>query len=241
MCVVASHPFPLAMDVGISLSSTNANNGSDLVFHVPTVVKFSAGDVESCVNIVIIDDDVPELSESLNLRILDGGYTIGDRGSADVEITDNDGECVVLRVMYVVGLLLLFVCIIDVFICPPVVGVNFKQIEYVVSEDGGSVSVCVVASHPFPLATDVGISLSSTNANNGSDFVFYVPTVVEFSAGDVESCVNIVIIEDDVPELSESFNLRILDGGYTIGDRGSADVEITDNDGECVVLRVAYL
>ena len=120
-------------------------------------------------------------------------------------------------------------------------GVNFKQIEYVVSEDGGSVSVCVVASHPFPLATDVGISLSSTNANNGSDFVFYVPTVVEFSAGDVESCVNIVIIDDDVPELSESFNLRILDGGYTIGDRGSADVEITDNDGECVMLRVAYL
>ena len=117
-------------------------------------------------------------------------------------------------------------------------GVNFKQIEYVVSEDGGSVSVCVVASHPFPLATDVGISLSSTNANNGSDFVFYVPTVVEFSAGDIESCVNIVIIDDDVSELSESFNLRILDGGYTIGDRGSADVEITDNDGEFVVLRL---
>ena len=117
-------------------------------------------------------------------------------------------------------------------------GVNFKQIEYVVSEDGGSVSVCVVASHPFLIATDVGISLSSTNANNGSDFVFYVPTVVEFSAGDVESCVNIVIIDDDVPELSESFNLRILDGGYTIGDCGSADIEITDNDGECVVLRL---
>ena len=79
-------------------------------------------------------------------------------------------------------------------------GVNFKQIEYVVSEDGGSVSVCVVASHPFPLAIlDVGISLSSTNANNGSDFVFYVPTVVEFSAGDVESCVNIVIIDDMFP------------------------------------------
>ena len=50
----------------------------------------------------------------------------------------------------VVGLLLLFACITDVFLCPPVVGVNFKQIEYVVSEDGGSVSVCVVASHPFP-------------------------------------------------------------------------------------------
>ena len=138
----------------------------------------------------------------------------------------------------VVDQLLLFACHIDVLFCPSAVGVNFKQIEYVVSEDGGSVSVCVVASHPFPIATDVGISLSSTNANNGSDFVFYVPTVVEFSAGDVESCVNIVIIDDDVPELSESFNLRILDGGYTIGDRGSADVEITDNDGECVVLGV---
>ena len=93
----------------------------------------------------------------------------------------------------VVGLLLLFVYLIHVFFYPPVVGVNFKQIQYVVSEDGGSVSVCVVASHPFPLATDVGISLSSTNANNGSDFVFSVPTL--FSAGDVESCVNIVIID----------------------------------------------
>ena len=146
--------------------------------------------------------------------------------------------CCTSSSVVVVEQLLLFACLIDVLFCPPAVGVNFKQIEYVVSEDGGSVSVCVVASHPFPLATDVGISLSSTNANNGSDFVFYVPTVVEFSAGDVESCVNIVIIDDDVPELSESFNLRILDGGYTIGDRGSADVEITDNDGEFVVLRL---
>ena len=57
----------------------------------------------------------------------------------------------------VAGQLLLFVCIIDVFFCPSVVVCS----EYVVSEDGGSVSVCVVASHPFPLATDVGISSSS--------------------------------------------------------------------------------
>ena len=141
--------------------------------------------------------------------------------------------CCTSSSVVVVDQLLLFTLIEWLFL-PSAVGVNFKQIEYVVSEDGGSVSVCVVASHPFPLATDVGISLSSTNANNGSDFVFYVPTVVEFSAGDVESCVNIVIIDDDVPELSESFNLRILDGGYTIRGRGSADVEITDNDGECL-------
>ena len=66
----------------------------------------------------------------------------------------------------VVDQLLLFACHIDVLFCPSAVGVNFKQIEYVVSEDGGSVSVCVVASHPFPIATDVGIRVSSTNANN---------------------------------------------------------------------------
>ena len=112
--------------------------------------------------------------------------------------------------------------------------VNFKKIRFEVPEDGGSVSVCVVASHPFPIATDVGIRLSSTNANNGSDFVFYVPTVVEFSAGDVESCVNIEIVDDMVPELRERLRLHILDGSYTIGDRGVARIDITDKDGECM-------
>ena len=98
--------------------------------------------------------------------------------------------------------------------------VNFKHIKYVVSEDGGSVSVCVVASHPFPLATDVGISLSSTNANNGSDFVFYVPTVVEFSAGDVVASGNgceATTHTDTLPPSSGTTNLILLKFTLTAG------------------------
>ena len=123
---------------------------------------------------------------------------------------------------------------VSLILCTSAVSVNFKQIKYVVSEDGGSVSVCVVASHPFPIETEVGISLSTINASNGCDFKFPLPTVVMFSAGDVESCVNILIVDDDVPEFTEVFDVHLLDGDYTIGNRRTVGVEIIDNDGERV-------
>ncbi|MFM6728988.1 MAG: Calx-beta domain-containing protein, partial [Dolichospermum sp.] len=103
-----------ALTVNIAMSGT-ATNGTDYTA-IPTTVTFLAGSATAVVNLNVIDDTLPEGTETATLTVLGGtGYTPGSLGnksgsatasqgnitpssSATVSITDNDtGETITLN------------------------------------------------------------------------------------------------------------------------------------------------
>lgn len=62
-----------------------------------------------------------------------------------------------------------------------------------------------------------------------------VSTILEFGACDIRQCTEILIVDDMVMELAESFSVNLertsdLDSSITL-DPVRTDVQITDNDG----------
>ncbi|MFM6602958.1 MAG: S8 family serine peptidase, partial [Microcystis panniformis] len=78
-----------ALTVNIAMSGT-ATNGTDYTT-ISTPVNFAAGSATAVVNLNVIDDTLPEGTETAILTVLAGtGYTVGAAASATVNIADND-------------------------------------------------------------------------------------------------------------------------------------------------------
>jgi N-acetylneuraminic acid mutarotase len=78
-------------------------------------------------------------------------------------------------------------------------------------------------------ALTVNIAMSGT-ATNGSDYDSIGPTAT-FAAGSATTSVRLFIIEDSIPEPTESAILTILSGsGYTVGSPSKATINIADDD-----------
>ena len=67
----------------------------------------------------------------------------------------------------------------------------------------------------------------------GSDYVILITTVI-FSAGETESFIFVTALPDNIAELSEDFTVVLSNpsAGLMVGDADTAEVIITDDDGE---------
>ena len=144
-----------------------------------------------------------------------------------------------------------------------VITVNFSQSNYGANENDGLVQPMLVLSNPsssdITIRVDTidreatGERLKLTHAHSRSitalpinsllvcfvgmdqDY-FSGPYFILFPAGTTESVFNIVIMDDDVLEETETFevviNFSSLPSNVTSGEPGNAAVIIRDNDGE---------
>ena len=71
------------------------------------------------------------------------------------------------------------------------------------------------------------------------DYSSTINTIVQFDECERRSCINITIVDDEVPEDTEYFNLNLerngLHGRIQL-DPVDGLVQITDNDGTCTVV-----
>ena len=138
--------------------------------------------------------------------------------------------------------------------------VGLEQTFYSISEDGGSVEICVVVHMPHidcPIKFPFTVLLSTEDVSAGNapicacthslyittespmDYGVAVNTIVQFNECERRSCVNIPIMDDEVPENTELFNLTLERNG--LHERIQLDpvdgvVQITDNDSMCTVV-----
>ena len=142
--------------------------------------------------------------------------------------------------------------------------VGLEKMFHQVSEGEGVVEVCVIVSRPnrnliCPISFPFDVSLSTEDGSAGirhcsavclhdynTTFSTVAPidylglsTILMFVTCGTQQCVNVVIVDDDVLENVESFDVTLertpgLDSRITL-DPVDTVVEITDDDGEYVV------
>ena len=137
--------------------------------------------------------------------------------------------------------------------------VGLEQTLYSTREDGGSVEVCAIVHMPHidcPIKFRFNVLLSTEDFSAGNAPIcvsihsFYITTespmdyssvitIVQFNECEQRSCINITIVDDEVPEDTEYFNLNLDRNG--LHERIQLDpvdglVQITDNDGMCTVV-----
>ena len=138
--------------------------------------------------------------------------------------------------------------------------VGLEQTFYSTPEDGGSVEVCAIVHVPHincPIKFPFTVLLSTEDFSAGNapicvsihsfyittespmDYGAAVDTIVQFNECERRSCINITIVDDEVPENTEYFNLNLERN--RLHERIQLDptdglVQITDNDGTCTVV-----
>ena len=143
--------------------------------------------------------------------------------------------------------------------------VGLEQTFHSTPEDGGSVEVCVVVYMPdsdCPIKFPFTVLLSTEDFSAGNapicvsihsfyittespmDYSSTINTIVQFDECERRSCINITIVDDEVPEDTEYFNLNLERNG--LHERIQLDpvdglVQITDNDSMCTVLMCTTL
>ena len=66
-----------------------------------STVTFAPGQLRACYNQSIIDDDVPEMTESFTVRIIDNtNITPGDPQVTQINIIDDDASKLLNKVLY---------------------------------------------------------------------------------------------------------------------------------------------
>ena len=129
-----------------------------------------------------------------------------------------------------------------------VITVKFHE-RYSVNEDDGIVQPLLVLSNPSSFVETVQVISSDVTANGevanycklclysnvtGSDYNFG-PYSVAFPIGSTNASFNITIIDDNVLEDDEMFNISItsITNGHIVGTPAVATVTILDTTGKC--------
>ena len=108
-----------------------------------------------------------------------------------------------------------------------VVQVQFNPTTYSVNEDDGVAEVTLVTSSTsFSTSFTVTLSYQDITTEGSSDYT--AVTTVTFGAGESSSSLRVPIVNDNIAELKETFNI-------TIGGDDTAMVDIFDNDGEFLI------
>ncbi|MFM6011705.1 MAG: Calx-beta domain-containing protein [Dolichospermum sp.] len=167
-----------ALTVNIAMSGT-ATNGTDYTT-ISTPVNFAAGSATALVNLNVIDDTLPEGTETAILTVLAGtGYTVGAAASATVNIADKP--------------------IIDLSANQTVVeGLGAPQ----------SVTYTVTLSSDSTDTITVQYATSNNTATAGSDYTATNGTLT-FAPGVTSQDIIIPILNDSLNEPQETFNLTL--------------------------------
>ncbi|MCP4078469.1 MAG: S8 family serine peptidase [Gammaproteobacteria bacterium] len=101
--------------------------------------------------------------------------------------------------------------------------VTFSSAKYVFKEDESSIEISLLRTGDISTEQAVTIISENDTALNGSDFIS-VSTMVEFLAGESQKLIGIELVNDDVRENKESFNLIITSNNL------KKKITIIDND-----------
>uniref|UniRef100_A0A1X7TNB9 Calx-beta domain-containing protein n=2 Tax=Amphimedon queenslandica TaxID=400682 RepID=A0A1X7TNB9_AMPQE len=110
---------------------------------------------------------------------------------------------------------------------------TFSSPEYIVSESNRSVTITITSAQP--VLNDVVIILTdvptSGGARNGTDYISFTATIT-IPSGQSSVSHTISLVDDDVPESTESFDVRIcsISGYYVTSYSYTVVVTIIDDD-----------
>ena len=182
---------------------------------------------------------------SINASSLPDGVTVGSGANTTVVIVDNNGN-----IAYNISFMQLNTCVLLAHFLA--ITINFSQSNYSVKENDGLVQLMLVLSNPSSSNITIRIDTIDREATGetfkyqkkspliccvGMDQDYFSgPYFIVFPAGTIESMFNILIMDDDLLEKTEAFDVIInsssLPSNITISERGEAAVIIWDNDGE---------
>ena len=183
-----------------------AVEGTDYSISGSGTVSVSAGVSSVDIPIMLTDDSVDEMNETVILTLTSGvGYDIGSTGVHTLTITDND--------------------------TPALPAAAFASISANVDEDVGTQNVAVSLSRAAPAG---GLTLSydlDGTATRGTDYSISGAGTVSAAAGVLSVDIPVVITDDIVKENEETVILTLKSGtGYDVGSNNVYTLTIRDDD-----------
>lgn len=106
---------------------------------------------------------------------------------------------------------------------------EFRIADATATEGDGTAQVTVTLTPAVTQPRNVSLATQPGSAINGQDFVGTYQ-ILSFSPGMTSRTANITLIDDNVPEGTEAFNVRLFNGGVVPIARNTGVVTITDND-----------
>jgi ribosomal protein L35AE/L33A len=199
-------------EVSVRCASSNgtATAGDDYIQTITTLSWDDQDDgVETCI-VPILNDEIfedPDETFSLTLSNPTGGAAIGEPATTVVTITD-DGDT------------------------SPAGTLQFSNANYSVNEDGGSVKITVTREGSSSGTVSVKLKTSDGTAIKKDDYIRTSSTLSWGDGDDSDRTFNISIIDDNIIENPETFNLTLSNPsvGGGIGEQGTAIVTIIDDD-----------
>ena len=164
------------------------------------VLIFSPGEVSKTISVNILSDNIPEGIETFSIVL--------SNVSAGAMISDGSGT----------------ITITDDDGNP---GISVSSVS--VSEDAGIASIDVDLSHTTPLTVSVDYATVNLSAKAGEDFTYSSGTLT-FLPGEESKSISVSIVEDQVFESNETFNLMLSNPVNTAIDAGTGVITILDDD-----------
>lgn len=193
-----------ALTVNVTLGGT-AINGTDYSALGRSVV-IPAGSGSSTVRVTPTDDAEAEPNETVILTLDPGaGYQLGGSRTATVTIADNDAA----------GL--------------PVV--TIVATDPTAAEQGTDPATFRL-SRTGPTTAALAVAYTVGGSAGPADYTPALPGTLSIPADASAATVTLVPVNDTSPEPNETIILTLVNGpGYTVGNPGSANAAITDDDG----------
>ena len=191
-------------DVTVTLGYTGtATNGTD--YGDPGSITISAGSMQGTAVLASIDDNIYEGDETVitDITAVTGA---NENAAQQVTVTITENEAV------------------------PVV--NLSAAASPVSEDVGTVTITATLDHPSAFDVTVTLGFANGTAVAGSDYTnVATPATITITAGSTTGIATVPIINDDVHENAENFDVTIA--GQTNCTAGT-DVTVTINDNDAI-------
>jgi Ca2+-binding RTX toxin-like protein len=184
----------IATSVTVASSNGSASNGD--YTNTPIVVNFLANESSKTIAIPITEDTLTEDNETVNLTLFNptGGAIVGSQSTATLTIVDND-----------------------------IPRISIADLQVVEGQNSNAL-VTVTLSNPSTQIVTVKYSTSNVTAQAGSDYTGATNITLTFNPGEVSKTISIPLIDNNLNEPDESFNITlstptnatILDGSSTI-------------------------
>lgn len=192
-----------AVAVTLTTINSSAEDGTDYI-GTNTVVNFAAGVSRSSITLPILDDTVAEGDETFNvsLSLPSGGAVLGAQAVMQVTIVDGDTN------------------------------IEFLQSTYTLDESNGTNNFVTLVRRGLTNGTSqASLSSRDGSAVSPADYTPILSQVV-FLPGELTVQVQIPVVNDSLPEVTESFQLDLSSpsAGVTLGTLTNATVEILDSD-----------
>jgi hypothetical protein len=190
--------------VQYATSNGTAAAGTDYTAASGTLT-FGAGETSRTFTVVLLDDSVYEVNETLNLTLSNptGGAVLGSPATAVLTIVDND----------------------------PIPSFAFSTASYSLNESAGTVTITVTrigasaVSHTVQYATADGTAIARTDYGAASG-------ALTFGPGETSRTFTVTLLDDNVYEAGETLHLVLSNpsAAATLGSPSAAVLTIVDDD-----------